>query len=89
MTPSPAAAAPPSVLIHGLWTTPLSRESWARRFEERGHRALAPAWPGMDAAIDRLRHDTSRLERLGVKEVADHALEWAVARAEQLPHGSA
>jgi non-heme chloroperoxidase len=60
------------VLVHGLWMTPLSWENWISRFEERGHRVLAPAWPGMDGEIEELRRDTSRYEGLGVTEIADH-----------------
>jgi hypothetical protein len=40
------------VLIHGLWMTPLSWEHWIERYEARGFRVFAPAWPGMDGDID-------------------------------------
>ena len=36
------------VLIHGLWLTPRSWERWIDRYERRGYRVLAPAWPGME-----------------------------------------
>jgi non-heme chloroperoxidase len=84
MTTEPAASGPPIVLIHGLWMTPLSWENWTQRFEQRGHRVLAPAWPGMDADIEELRRDTSRYERLGVKEVADH-YDGIIRRLDQPP----
>ena len=70
------------VLIHGLWMTPLSWESWDARFSERGHTVLAPAWPGFDRPIEEIRRDTAPFARLGVKEIADHyegiirALDW-------------
>jgi pimeloyl-ACP methyl ester carboxylesterase len=38
-------AAPPIVLVHGLWLTPRSWEGWKERFEARGHQVLAPPWP--------------------------------------------
>ena len=38
------------VLIHGMWMTPLSWEHWIERYTARGHRVIAPAWPGLDAA---------------------------------------
>jgi pimeloyl-ACP methyl ester carboxylesterase len=60
------------VLIHGLWMTPRSWDEWAERYRERGHRVLAPAWPGMDGEIDDLRRDTSGYERVGITEVTDH-----------------
>jgi pimeloyl-ACP methyl ester carboxylesterase len=60
------------VLIHGLWMTPLSWEHWIDRYEARGFRVLAPAWPGMDGDIDELRRDPSGIEHLGIQEIVDH-----------------
>jgi pimeloyl-ACP methyl ester carboxylesterase len=60
------------VLIHGLWMTPLSWEHWIDRYEARGFRVLAPAWPGMDGDIDELRRDPSSIEHLGIQEIVDH-----------------
>ncbi len=60
------------VLVHGLWMTPLSWEHWVDRFTGRGHRVIAPAWPGMDGPVEELRRDTSAFARLGVSEIADH-----------------
>lgn len=61
------------VLVHGLWMSPLSWEGWIDSFSERGHRVLAPAWPGMDDRdVESLRADTSAFERVGVKEISDH-----------------
>ena len=59
------------VLIHGLWMTPLSWENWKSRFESRGYKVLAPAWPGMSGDIDELRSDTSVIDRLTVPEILD------------------
>jgi len=64
-------AAPPIVLIHGLWLTPRSWEGWKERFESRGHEVLTPAWPHMGEVED-MRRDPSPLNGLGVKEIADH-----------------
>ena len=58
----------PIVLIHGLWLTPLSWEYWVERFEGKGHRVLAPAWPGLDKPIDELRRNTAPYERLGIND---------------------
>ncbi|HMD56285.1 MAG TPA: alpha/beta fold hydrolase [Solirubrobacteraceae bacterium] len=67
-----SAAAPQTiVLIHGLWMTPLSWEHWIERFEARGHRVLAPAWPGMDVPHEQLFEDTSAIENLGIEEIVD------------------
>ena len=73
-TPDAAAAAqkPTIVLIHGLWLTPLSWEGWKQRFESKGHTVLAPAWPGLEGTVEEVRRNTSRYERLGIKEITDH-----------------
>ena len=59
------------VLIHGLWLNSLSWDAWKQRFESKGHRVLAPSWPGMDKPVEELRRDTSGYERLGLKEITD------------------
>lgn len=60
------------VLVHGLWLTPRGWERWVERYSQRGHRVLAPAWPGMEVEVEALRRDPSVLNGLGVTEVADH-----------------
>jgi non-heme chloroperoxidase len=60
------------VLIHGLWLTPLSWEGWQQRFESKGHTVLAPAWPGLEGTVEEVRQNTSKYERLGIKEITDH-----------------
>lgn len=60
------------VLVHGLWMTPLSWEKWIERYEGRGHRVLAPAWPGFDRDIEEIRRDPKPYEGLGVTEIASH-----------------
>src|SRR4051794_25393553 len=65
---------PPSrtiVLIHGLWLTPRSWEHWTERYEARGHRVIAPAWPGMEAEVEALRADPAPLTQLDFQKVAD------------------
>ena len=71
-TTSDPARAEKVVLIHGAWMTPLSWEHWIDRYTRRGHRVLAPAWPGLDAEPEQLRRDPSPLEGLGITEVVDH-----------------
>jgi alpha-beta hydrolase superfamily lysophospholipase len=53
------------VLIHGLWVTPLCWEHWIDRYSARGHKVLAPAWPGMEAGVEQLRADPRTIDRLG------------------------
>jgi pimeloyl-ACP methyl ester carboxylesterase len=69
---SSTATDPPIVLIHGMWMTSLSWEHWAKRYADRGHRVIAPAWPGLDAEPEQLRRDPSPLRGLGIKESVDH-----------------
>jgi pimeloyl-ACP methyl ester carboxylesterase len=52
--------------------TPLSWEHWIDRYEARGFRVLALAWPGMDGDIDELHSDPSSIEHLGIQEIVDH-----------------
>ena len=69
---APAAPKPTIVLVHGLWLTPLSWEGWQQRFESKGYTVLAPAWPGLEGTVEEVRRNTSRYERLGIKEITDH-----------------
>ena len=69
---SSTAGKPPIVLIHGMWMTPLSWEHWMDHYTQRGHRVLAPAWPGLDVKPEELRRDPSPLRGLGITEVVDH-----------------
>jgi pimeloyl-ACP methyl ester carboxylesterase len=68
---APTAQSPTIVLVHGLWLTPLSWEGWKTRFESKGHTVLAPAWPGLEGTVEEVRQNTSKYERLGIKEITD------------------
>jgi pimeloyl-ACP methyl ester carboxylesterase len=52
------------VLVHGLWLNPLSWEHWIARYEQAGHRVLAPAYPGLDGSVAALRADPSPIATL-------------------------
>jgi pimeloyl-ACP methyl ester carboxylesterase len=69
---SSTASKPPIVLIHGMWMTPLSWEHWASHYTDRGHRVLAPAWPGLDSEPEALRRDPAPLRGIDITEVVDH-----------------
>ncbi len=60
------------VLIHGLWMTPRSWESFRSYYESRGFHVLAPAWPRMTGEVEDLRRDPSALAGLGLQEIVDH-----------------
>jgi alpha-beta hydrolase superfamily lysophospholipase len=62
---SGSASAETIVLIHGMWMTPLSWEHYASHYIDRGHRVIAPAWPGQD----------------GWEELADYMLNWTTTHA--------
>ena len=71
-SPSESAERAPVVLIHGMWMTPRSWEHWIKRYGDRGHQVLAPAWPGLEGEPEELRRDPSPLTKLGITEVIDH-----------------
>lgn len=71
-TASDQAGAQTIVLIHGMWMTPLSWEHWSSRYGDRGHRVLAPAWPGLEAEPEELRRDPAPLRNLSITAVVDH-----------------
>ncbi len=60
------------VLIHGLWLTPRSWESFRAFYEAHGYKVLAPAWPRFQGEVEDIRRDPSALAGLGVVEIADH-----------------
>jgi pimeloyl-ACP methyl ester carboxylesterase len=69
---SDSASAETIVLIHGMWMTPLSWEAWVNHYTDRGHRVLAPAWPGLDQDPAELRRDPSPLRGIDITNVVDH-----------------
>ena len=60
------------VLIHGLWLHTTSWDPWIERYQRRGYRVLAPAWPRMDVPAAELRANPAVLGGLGVTEIAAH-----------------
>src|ERR687886_2921709 len=60
------------VLIHGLWVTPRSWEHWIERYEGRGYRVLAPAYPSLEVEVEALNEDPSPIEALTVPAVVEH-----------------
>src|SRR5215211_6446392 len=72
------------VLIHGLWVTPRSWEHWIERYESRGYRVLAPAYPGLEVEVEALNEDPSPIEALTIPAVVEH-LEGIVAALERPP----
>ena len=52
------------VLVHGFWVTPRSWEHWITRFEARGYRVFAPAYPGFEAEVGSFISDDPQLDRI-------------------------
>lgn len=65
------ADSPTVVLIHGMWMTPRSWDSWVGRYRDRGYRATAPGWPGVKDP-DETRRDPSGLKGLGLAKIVAH-----------------
>src|SRR6185436_17975386 len=60
------------VLIHGLWMTPRSWEHWKERYEGRGMKVLAPAWPGMEVEVEALNADPDLVAGLDIEQIVEH-----------------
>jgi pimeloyl-ACP methyl ester carboxylesterase len=72
MTTDSIADADTIVLIHGLWMTPRSWEHWIPRYERRGFRVIAPAYPGFEVEVEALRADPTPIERITVPDTVEH-----------------
>ena len=63
----------PIVLVHGLWMTPKSWNTWAEYFRARGHQVIVPGWPGIDDRdVADIRSNPEALKGIGLKQIADH-----------------
>src|SRR5262245_63308488 len=72
------------VLIHGFWVTQRSWEKWITRFESRGFRVIAPAYPGFEVEVEALNEDPTPIEQLTVTGVVEH-LEKVVTGLDKPP----
>jgi pimeloyl-ACP methyl ester carboxylesterase len=82
--PAPSKGPDTIVLVHGFWVTPRSWENWIKRYESRGYRVLAPAYPGLDIEVEALNRDPSPIERLTVPAIMTR-LETVVGGLETPP----
>ena len=63
----------PIVLIHGLWMTPKSWDTFAERFRARGHQVIVPGWPGIDdREVADIRRNPEALKGVGLAQIAAH-----------------
>jgi pimeloyl-ACP methyl ester carboxylesterase len=72
------------VLVHGFWVTPRSWEHWIARYEARGYKVVAPAYPGLEVEVEALNADPSPLEALTVPAIIAH-LETVIGELETPP----
>jgi pimeloyl-ACP methyl ester carboxylesterase len=72
------------VLVHGFWVTPRSWEHWIERYEAKGLRVLAPAYPGFEVEVEALNADPTPIERVTVPAIIEH-LEEIVGELESPP----
>jgi pimeloyl-ACP methyl ester carboxylesterase len=81
---SEMTASDPIVLVHGFWVTPRSWEHWISHYEARGHRVLAPAYPGFEVEVEALNADPKPIEDATVPAIIEH-LEAVVGELESPP----
>ncbi len=60
------------VLVHGLWVTPRSWTDWVARYEAKGYRVIAPAYPGFEIEVEELRKKPEIIANLTVPQTVDH-----------------
>jgi pimeloyl-ACP methyl ester carboxylesterase len=61
------------VFIHGAFMSAESWAPWMQRFEARGYKTVAPAWPFLDHSVDDLqRAPDRRFGKLGIREIVDN-----------------
>lgn len=70
--PSTSPAPDTIVLIHGFWVTPRSWEHWITRYQERGYRVLAPAYPGFEVEVEALNRDPAPIAAVTVPAIISH-----------------
>jgi pimeloyl-ACP methyl ester carboxylesterase len=72
------------VLIHGLWVTPRSWEHWIERYESKGYKVLAPAYPGFEVEVEALNADPAPIERVTLAEIVE-SLEQLIGGLDKPP----
>jgi pimeloyl-ACP methyl ester carboxylesterase len=65
-------SAKPVVFIHGMYMNPLCWEGWVERFQAKGFRTHAPAWPRRDRTVQELQVPDANLGKLNLKDILEH-----------------
>ena len=82
---NPATSTPDTiVLVHGFWVTPRSWEHWIERYEGKGLRVIAPAYPGFEVEVEALNADPTPIEQVTVPQIVEH-LESIIGELESPP----
>jgi pimeloyl-ACP methyl ester carboxylesterase len=82
---NPATSTPDTiVLVHGFWVTPRSWEQWIERYQGKGLRVIAPAYPGFEVEVEALNADPTPIERVTVPAIIER-LEAIVGELESPP----
>ncbi len=72
------------VLIHGFWVTPRTWENWVAHYEQKGHRVLAPGYPGFEVEVEALSADPTPIVDLRVPQIIEK-LEKVVGDLDEKP----
>ncbi|GAA4905807.1 pimeloyl-ACP methyl ester carboxylesterase [Nonomuraea thailandensis] len=59
------------VLIHGFWVTPRSWEHWITRYQAKGFKVVAPAYPGFEVEVEALNADPTPIEQVTVPQIIE------------------
>ena len=62
------------LFIHGMFMTPLCWEHWVTRYQAKGYRCVAPAWPGRDKSVEELwkNHPDPQAGKLLLSDIVEH-----------------
>lgn len=72
MTSSDASTPTTIVLVHGFWVTPRSWEGWIDRYEAKGFRVIAPAYPGFEVEVEALNADPTPIAEATLPAIVAH-----------------
>jgi pimeloyl-ACP methyl ester carboxylesterase len=61
----------PIVLVHGFWVTPRSWEHWITHYEAKGHRVIAPGYPGFEVEVEELNANPDIITAVTVPAIID------------------
>src|SRR4029078_6394572 len=60
------------VLVHGFWVTPRSWEHWITHYEAKGHKVIAPGYPGFEVEVEALNEDDTPVVDLRVPAIIEN-----------------